>query len=68
MEKVRVVIADDQAPARRGLMAMLDLCPAVEVIGEAADGEEAVHGVPLAIHVILVIPIITSVLSLAFLA
>jgi DNA-binding NarL/FixJ family response regulator len=43
METVRVVIADDQAPARRGLKAVLNLFPAVEVIGEAADGEEVVH-------------------------
>jgi hypothetical protein len=31
-------------------------------------GEGLVHGVPLAIRVILVIPIVTSILSLAFVA
>ena len=39
---LRVVIADDEPVARRGLRAMLGAMPAVEVVGEAASGEEAV--------------------------
>jgi len=38
---VRVLIADDQGGARRGLRALLSLFPRVEVIGEAADGRES---------------------------
>src|SRR6185437_6607103 len=38
---VRVVVADDQAAVREGLVVMLDLLDDVEVVGEAADGAEA---------------------------
>lgn len=38
----RVVIVDDQRPARGGLRALLDLLPGVEWVGEAANGREAV--------------------------
>jgi len=37
----RVLIADDEPSARRGLRALLSLFPQVEVAGEAADGREA---------------------------
>jgi DNA-binding NarL/FixJ family response regulator len=38
-----VVVADDQAAVREGLAIMLDLLDDVEVVGEAADGEEALR-------------------------
>jgi DNA-binding NarL/FixJ family response regulator len=38
---LRVLIADDEAMVRAGLVALLRSDPAVEVIGEAADGQEA---------------------------
>jgi DNA-binding NarL/FixJ family response regulator len=38
----RVVIADDHPTFRRGLGALFDSLPDVEVVGEAADGETAV--------------------------
>jgi DNA-binding NarL/FixJ family response regulator len=38
---VRVVIADDQRVVREGLELMLDLLDGIEVVGTAADGEEA---------------------------
>jgi len=38
---IRVVVADDQAAVREGLVVMLDLLDDVEVVGEAADGAEA---------------------------
>jgi DNA-binding NarL/FixJ family response regulator len=41
--RVRVLIADDRQPARQGLKAQLNLSPQVEVIGEAMDGQAAVH-------------------------
>lgn len=39
---VRVLIADDQALIRAGLRVILSHQPGIEVIGEAADGREAV--------------------------
>ena len=39
---IRVLIVDDHEILRKGLRAMLDTKPDVEVIDEAADGEEAV--------------------------
>lgn len=41
-ERIRVMIADDQRPTRRGLRALLTLYPEVELVGEAANGLEAV--------------------------
>jgi DNA-binding NarL/FixJ family response regulator len=42
-QPVRVVVADDQAAVREGLVVMLDLLDDVEVVGEAADGDAAVQ-------------------------
>jgi DNA-binding NarL/FixJ family response regulator len=39
----RVVLADDQALVRAGFRALLDAQPDIEVVGEAADGVEAVE-------------------------
>jgi DNA-binding NarL/FixJ family response regulator len=38
---IRVLVADDQAIVRDGLVTVLDLLDDIEVVGEAADGEEA---------------------------
>jgi DNA-binding NarL/FixJ family response regulator len=40
---VRVVLADDQALVRAGFRALLDAQDGIQVVGEAADGEEAVR-------------------------
>lgn len=40
---IRVVLADDQALVRAGFRALLDAEPDLEVVGEAADGGEAVR-------------------------
>jgi PAS domain S-box-containing protein len=40
--KIRVLLADDHPLMRQGLRSMLDTYPALEVIGEAGDGEKAV--------------------------
>ncbi|MEU8582241.1 response regulator transcription factor [Streptomyces abikoensis] len=40
---VRVVVAEDQAAVRSGLVLILRSAPGVEVVGEAADGEKAVR-------------------------
>jgi DNA-binding NarL/FixJ family response regulator len=39
---IDVVLADDQALLRAGIRALLDAEPGIAVVGEAADGEEAV--------------------------
>jgi DNA-binding NarL/FixJ family response regulator len=39
---IRVVLADDQALVRAGFRALLDAQDGIEVVGEAADGREAV--------------------------
>jgi DNA-binding NarL/FixJ family response regulator len=39
---VRVLIADDQSIVRAGLATILDAHPDIEVVGQAADGREAV--------------------------
>jgi len=39
---LRVVLADDQTVVREGLVTLLKLLPGVEVVGAAADGEQAV--------------------------
>jgi len=40
---IRVVVAEDQSAVRAGLVLILRSAPDVEVVGEAADGEEAVR-------------------------
>jgi DNA-binding NarL/FixJ family response regulator len=40
---IRVLVADDQAIVRDGLVTVLDLSDGVEVVGQAADGGEAVR-------------------------
>jgi len=41
--RIRVLIADDQALIRRGMAMLLDADPDIEVVGQAADGIEAVE-------------------------
>jgi DNA-binding NarL/FixJ family response regulator len=40
---VRVVLADDQSVVREGLVTLLGLLPGIEVVGAAADGDEALR-------------------------
>jgi DNA-binding NarL/FixJ family response regulator len=39
---LRIVIADDQASVREGLVLLLGLLPDIEVLGAAADGQQAI--------------------------
>ena len=43
MSKVRVLLADDHELVRKGLRALIERQPDLEVAGEAADGREAVE-------------------------
>ncbi len=43
MSDIRILLAEDQRLLRDGLRIILDLEPGLAVVGEAADGEEAVH-------------------------
>ncbi len=45
MSKIRVVIADDHAILREGIRALLAASDDIEVVGEAADGKEALEKV-----------------------
>lgn len=42
---LRIVVADDQASVREGLSVMLGLLPDIEVVGSAANGQEALDRV-----------------------
>jgi DNA-binding NarL/FixJ family response regulator len=43
MDKIKVVIADDHLVIREGLMVMLQSTGEIEVVGQAANGKEAIH-------------------------
>jgi DNA-binding NarL/FixJ family response regulator len=42
---VRVFVVDDHAVVHRGLRAYLEMVDDMEVVGEAADGQEALEGI-----------------------
>ena len=43
MQHIRVLIADDCLSSRNGLEALLVTQPGIEIVGEAADGQEAIQ-------------------------
>ena len=43
MTDIRVVVVDDHAIVRDGLVALLDALDGIDVVGSAADGREALH-------------------------
>ena len=43
MDKIKVLIADDHTVVRKGIRALLETEPGITVVGEAADGEDAIH-------------------------
>lgn len=45
VEQIRVLIADDHAIVRSGIRALLETVDSIEVVGEAADGQQAVAAV-----------------------
>ena len=46
MKRIRVLIVDDHAVVRQGLRTFLESEDDIEVVGEAANGEEAVRKAP----------------------
>jgi NarL family two-component system response regulator LiaR len=60
-DKIRVLIVDDHAIVRRGLRGLLEIVDDMEVIGDAADGEQAVRqadsGAPDVVLMDLVMPV-----------
>lgn len=42
MDRIRILVVDDHALFREGLCALLAAFPDIAVVGEAADGEEAI--------------------------
>ena len=42
---IRVLLVDDQTLVRQGIRSLLELSPTVTVVGEAADGEEALTAI-----------------------
>lgn len=45
MSKIRVLVVDDHAIVRDGIYALLGLMPDIELVGEAANGREAIEKV-----------------------
>ncbi len=43
MESIQVLICDDHGDFRQGLRALLETAPDLEVVGEAADGDQAIR-------------------------
>lgn len=43
MPKIRVLVADDHTIVRQGLVGILEASPEIEVVGQAADGYEALE-------------------------
>lgn len=42
-QPLRIIVADDQATVREGLVALLGMLPDIDVVGAAANGEEAIR-------------------------
>lgn len=43
---IRVLLVDDQTLVRQGVKSLLALAPSIEVVGEAADGQQAIEKIP----------------------
>ena len=43
MDKIRILVVDDESVVREGIVAILSLQPTIDVVGEASDGAQAVE-------------------------
>ena len=57
MRKLRVFLADDHAVVRAGLKTLINAEPDMHVVGEAADGREALRQIPAAAPDIVVLDV-----------
>jgi two-component system, NarL family, response regulator NreC len=57
MMTIRILLADDHAILRRGLRALLDREPDMEVVGEASDGRDTLKAVELLLPNVVVLDI-----------
>ncbi|RYF76475.1 MAG: response regulator transcription factor [Cytophagaceae bacterium] len=60
---IRILIADDHAVVRRGMLTLLEDADDMEVIGEAADGEQALAMIPELLPDVLLLDITMPKLS-----
>jgi CheY-like chemotaxis protein len=42
-ERIRILVVDDHHVVRQGLVALLNIMPGIEVVGEAGDGLQAIE-------------------------
>src|SRR5574341_1228855 len=47
MDYIRVLLTDDHTLVRRGLRALLQCLPGIQVVAEASDGEEVLQLIPV---------------------
>ena len=43
VRRIKVLLVDDHVLLRQGLRTLLECCPDLDIVGEASDGEEAIH-------------------------
>ncbi len=72
MDKLRVLIVDDERPARRALRTLLEHEADVEIVGEAGDGEQALELIaahsPQVVFLDIQMPLLTGLEALRELA
>jgi DNA-binding NarL/FixJ family response regulator len=63
LRRIKVLVVDDHAVVREGVCALLSLQKDIEVIGEAVDGQDAIHKVQRLMPNVAVMDIVMPVMS-----
>lgn len=63
MNRLQIFLADDHAVVRAGLRSLIDLESDMQVVGEASDGEEALHRIELLLPDVAVLDVTMPGLS-----